>query len=447
MKGNLFKRILTATIVTAVLSAAMAFSALAANPVNTENTVKFKKDLILRNLENGTYYCPNITYTFSVAPIESTTDKIVDKDDATKVVAKILPGPAESVYFTMDGTTKIYTGSIAYTSSPQAFTSSGSRYQTEATLNVDVTKFTAPGVYRYVLTDTTPTADLFAAGITRKDYINTLYLDLYIVNGDTVGTFKVGSAVLVTKTGDYGNTDGTVTVTKTNGFVTKDDEITAVTNIDLYRTVNIRVTKKITGDMADLNHKFPFNIQINNSNAATTTDGDGNVSNTNLYYYHGASASSLTAANGNVLSPSIGNNEIYYIRGLSPKAQINVGETNDTSETYKVTIVGKSSLESTASTETYKDKVSVAPTTKIYFKDLSGTTVTTDPVSDYDTANKATDVSKVADTTTVRELDFTNNCETISPTGVVLRFAPYAMMFGLGCLLLLGARRRREEEA
>ena len=49
-----------------------------------------------------------------------------------------------------------------------------------------------------------------------------------------------------------------------------------------------------------------------------------------------------------------------------------------------------------------------------------------------------------ADTT----VDYTNDRESISPTGLVLRFAPYFAMFaaGIALFLILGVKRRKNEE-
>jgi hypothetical protein len=41
---------------------------------------------------------------------------------------------------------------------------------------------------------------------------------------------------------------------------------------------------------------------------------------------------------------------------------------------------------------------------------------------------------------------YTNTKDAISPTGVVLRTAPYVMMIGFAAFFILAARRRREDE-
>ena len=48
----------------------------------------------------------------------------------------------------------------------------------------------------------------------------------------------------------------------------------------------------------------------------------------------------------------------------------------------------------------------------------------------------------------ISEITYTNNLDQISPTGVVLRFAPYFAMFAAGAALfiILGIKRRKSEE-
>ena len=51
-----------------------------------------------------------------------------------------------------------------------------------------------------------------------------------------------------------------------------------------------------------------------------------------------------------------------------------------------------------------------------------------------------------ADDDTVHTIAVDNNLQVISPTGVTLRVAPYALMLGVGLFLVAFSRKRRKEE-
>ena len=277
-----------------------------------------------------------------------------------------------------------------------------------------------------MITDITDTSALYDAGITRPDdYIKTRYLDVYVkYNADETG-FEVYGYVLTDSniTAIKGKEDQPLSwdtpAAKSSGYIA-DSETEKGT--DEYHTIDIKVTKVVTGAMGDKTHEFPFAITVSNSN---------------LYFYSGELASTpsavsqLTSGNATSLSALLKNDEVFYIFGLNPKATVVYTETNNTPDTYQVTI-----KDNAGAIVNSVDAEDTAP--------LTGTQTTgTLAVSNYDTDNSDSSVKATIIATGNNAITFTNNLNEISPTGVALRVAPYALMLVGGIVLLLVSRRRK----
>ena len=275
--------------------------------------------------------------------------------------------------------------------------------------------FPSAGAYRYVITDDTTDDDLYDAGVVRPSgYDNELFLDVYVINATDPDTgdpiLKIDKAILVTDKGSYGETDpGTVTNTKTNGFEN-----------DKYYTVDIEVTKIVTGGMGDKTHKFPFTITIENNPKEET----------NMTYYTALNSGAVSATNDPSVSPELQDGDVFYIYGLNPKATVKVKEENDTQDTYSVTISspGEDDPWAEAASVGYRDTVEMP---------------TAQAVTTYSIATLNSEVSM----TNAKRIEVTNDYDYVSPTGLVLRYGPFVLLLaGAACFFLIGRRRKESEE-
>lgn len=362
-------------------------------------------------------YGPTVTYTYSIAPATVASGaKVTDYNNVEHIVEA---GPADSASLT-DNTAE-------FNSSEVTLSSGSAEITDDITVTIDTSVFTKPGIYRYVITDNTTTETLFAAGITRPDdYIKDRYLDVYVKYNTNETAFEVYGYVLTDAniTAIEGTDDQPLSwvkpTAKSSGYIA-DSERTKGT--DEYHTIDVKVTKQITGAMGEKTHEFPFAIAVSNSS---------------LNFYSGELAnaptavSSLTDRTATSLSASLKDDEVFYIYGLNPKATVTYTETNDTPDHYQVTIT-----DDAGAIVNSIDKVSTNP--------LLGTQTTSAlAVSNYNTDNSTTSVAATVTATHNKEITFENNLTEISPTGVVLRIAPYALMLGAGILLLVLSRRRRK---
>ena len=434
MKKTL-KRLSTLALAAAMVLAmnTMVFAATTTNGVveTSDTTITLDKTILVFNANGSTVYNPGITYNYSIAPDTSVTTgtKITDKDGDTVVVQT---GPTGGA--TLSDSTAVF--SAANTT---AATSTGTALTDTITASVDLSKFTKAGVYRYVITETQPT-NLTEVGITRPSgYVATRYLDVYVKNG-TSG-LEVFGYVCFTGTGTIidGKTPGNSSIDgKTTGFVeqydsnTDPDTTTLTGNLaDRYYTYDLTIEKEITGDMADLTNAFPFTFATSNAvtgqqfTVAYSGSTKGSIK-TGVTNGVAAIGTDVTAELSDTSIASTTDGDKLTIKGLPANTKFNITETNDTVDTYKVTISGVQDTDNKTETEVAANGTHAVNSVAV-------------AISNY-TAYDGTDPTT---TGKYSAITFTNKLDSVSPTGIVLRFAPYLLILGAGIILLVLSRRRR----
>ena len=379
------------------------------------------KELTGYNPDGSTVNAPNITYNYSIAP--GTSDiTITDKDG---VVANTKSGVGEPTITNAVSWTSTETIATAATGSHD-----GTNNLKPITINFTNVNFEAAGVYRYVITESLP--DGFAydtSGVTNGDITNTRYLDVYVRDardtetGRQIYGYVLFQNVPANHTANS-ETDSDVTAAvKTTGFVSDTDANDSTTlSADSYYTYNVTITKTLVNDSAMNSNKFPFSVTFANRNITKSIDIIGTADGT---------AEAADVANGSItsvaVSPAIAHGGSVVYTGIPVGTTVTVHETNNvTGTTYSS--VGAITTAETGDT---------AADTKV----IAPSVVSNDAVVASTTAGTAVSASKT--------IAFTNTLEVISPTGIVLRVAPYLLMLAAGIALvviLLAKRRRHTDE-
>ena len=376
-------RVATTLVATAMLASLAAPAYADSAPTTSNEQISFTSTLKLNDDEKfATVPSASLTYTLSL-PEDSDHDGVYQA--ATGNSPEILVGILPAT------TTQTVTFSNA-----DSWTGTGNDTVTETVLfDFSGVVFTKPGIYRYVVTEsdasTNNTNDFVSDGT------NDRYLDLYVKNGEagTTGADKytVYSYVLV-KSADVPTKAGN-SVTYGDGSKNEGYEATYTTN-------EFDLSKVVTGDLGNKNPgAFSFTIEVS---GLKTGDKIG------LKAYGVTSyAPSGTASSEGKISidgVNLGDGENYSIVGLPTGAIVKVTENLNANEGY---------------TTSYQ---------------VNGGNAVTEKTANC-TIVKQTDANTVV---------FTNRKDTITPTGIVMDVAPYALLVVIaaaGCFVFL--RKRRED--
>jgi hypothetical protein len=315
------------------------------------------------------------------------------------------------------------------------------------TFTGDISKFSAAGIYRYAITDqsTTDATNLAAledAGVVKGATTDQEYfLDVYVKNG-TSG-LEFGGFVLMNSnptTIDKSTDPQTNTDLKESGFdetelTTTTEGGTTVVKLDpttpadltknySYTTYNVTLNKAIAGGLGDKKHGFPFAVAVGVQGTHPSLGYDYEITGND----NTANNVALTNQTAIPASINLSNNGTLKLWGLSPFATINYTETNDTDSKYQVKVgetAGAADIQAEVEKAKNETLAAWAAAQNITTGYAIGTTATLNTVTD--------------------AVYYTNTLNDISPTGVVLRFAPYIFIAAAAVLLLVFARRRRED--
>lgn len=394
---------------------------------DVDSTVVIGKDLAIYNVGYNKSYSPNITYTFTISSGNPNGATVNDGNRTMAVSAGNMDAVLEAqsnVVFTAQECVDTDNDLATFVRGNMEF-------------SFDVDDFSAPGIYRYVITDTTSADTLRNAGVVRPaGYEDTKSLDVYvisnpnytpggqgsetpyIINGYVLTDIEVTESITGATDKDPGfrsvietpvtleipGTSRTDVTPPTDGQQTEDvinghSGIVGDNAFDYYYSYNLTVSKQITGNMADMNHAFQFNAAIINAPATTTVDNHFYAQNVN-----GA------ITNAEPVAFNLGHGTSYTIYGLNPYMLATITETNDTASTYKV-----------STSDNVITNVNVAPGLTAADSNIA--------ISNYATANASGMPSTAA--TGVAPLTFTNNLESLPPTGVMLVVAPFIIVAAL----------------
>ena len=414
-------------------------------PQSQSKSIKIAKELTVYNVDETTINAPTITYAYEVtagSPGISITDAASDHENSTPVTVATKAGNLTGLK--VNGTVGV-TGNIAW-SPTETVTANTTGAENLKYLTIDFSDvvFGAAGVYRYVITETPHSGvDTYAAtGVTETTSAtnpHVRYLDVYVrpatsgfTNGTVAADWDIYGYVCMLESEEITDAGDTATTgaVKTNGFVSGTNDSTAYL-ADQYYTYNVTVSKTVTNDAyAKATHAFPFTVLFTNATITQPVDISSSTTGTAGGFTDPTSAALSANTTKGILTLK-DSSSVKYI-GIPNGTQIEVYETNDVAGvTYQVTTTtdGASSAQVDVAVidgTTPTTAVAQAATKEAY----QSTKTTITPTVDVD--------DDVAHTIAID-----NNLQLISPTGVVLRVAPYALMLAAGIALLLIARRRK----
>lgn len=377
---------------------------------NAINTVSIKKELIFINDAGSQVREPNVTYTYTIAAVTLATTDNVNVRDVDGISGKVKSGVAAALPAETSATIVFKEDNPLVATSANGI--AATRYVDYA---FDASQFPGPGIYRYVITESN--TDKAAVGVEEvTTYVKTRYLDVYVRKTSETDTTPVIYGYVLfedtTTTAFDAFADPTVNLDKkSEGFVnTSDTSAGEYSDVDVYRTQDLTITKETKGLMADKANDFPVTITFAmpatiTADVLVNTDLGGNAT---LDGTATDSVGTYVTLDATSFDGTVDDGSSISFIGVPEGTTFSIVETNNTPDSYKV-------------------KISLATDGDLLAEAII-------PAGSTSASSTATAIDTTSDVT------ITNTLDMISPTGFVTRFAPYALLLVGGILLIVLGR-------
>ena len=448
----MMKRILGLFLTLTMLFTLFAATATAANPTLSSKAVTLNKAIKASNPDHDRVYGPNITYTYAVTAPSADVEGVEIEDDEG-ITAETKAGVLTGLYVNNTNST---TGTIAWTNTDILEASSTGVNNTKG-LTIDFSRvvFPSTGVYRYKITET---ATYIGTGVAPNPD-NVRYLDVYVkpvttgynsnenlaTNWDIYGVRCI--AYIDADNKNISESNVPPNFEKTDAFTTND-----------YRTYNVTVGKTLVNDPSQNGNRFPFQVDFVDSSNGVLGTGNTNFQLITEYSGNVQVDRTAQAATTTVNNTAVAANTIYKAAGTAP---FSPGIANGGSVTYvgipaglfKVNVSESNNVSGTTYTVTATEQIGSATASDVVFDDpASSGTLSTNGKSVVVAPTQTAAYKQASANSTGNNvaIQYTNTLNEISPTGYMVRVAPYvgAVLFaGLALFVILAARKKSKKEA
>lgn len=383
-------------------------------------TTSFDKYLVMDKQAN----VPNATFTYAVTAGTAKAYDVAGKKfqvlagvDANKITMDGVGGTTESPALANTIVFRQGDGSDTHDATKDAYVKdlvAGKKYAMQtATLDLSNVKFTEPGVYRYIITESgTNQAVENDADVTRV-------LDVYVndASADVAGVFTkkltIAGYVLHSNENDdpdvslgesFGST-GNYTATKSQGFTNS------------YDTSDLTLRKEVKGNQASRDKYFEFTLNI--ANAQPNTKYDVVIDD----------ADATSGTNAATIEANAGKANVRYITTDGDGKAIQKFYLQHGQQVTVQGIAKETTYAVTENAEDYKPTANTVATPSVKIK-----------------AN--TDSAEVNGTIASEDLTtgYLNTREGIIPTGVIMAVAPFAAVTLLGAVGMVTIKMRKKED-
>ncbi len=433
-------------------------------PVSQDKTLVLSKEITAYNLDETTINAPTISYTYTIGAATVATGSTVTDAAAKHTSDTAVTAPVKAGIVSATAPSILNSGVVSWTPAETLTASTdGTANKKDISIDFSGVIFTGPGIYRYAITEALSGAtDTYAAsGVTETELADNTkgshvrYIDVYVrpstetdntkpsyfTDGSTAAQWDIyGYTCFYNNAQTITDANKTTVPVKTTGFVSGTTNGTTVLKADSYYTYNLTLSKTVVNDgYAAANVAFPFTVLFTNDIVTKNVDIIGNIENATVTGYTDPAMAAPSAGTTNGIVNIKSGGQIKYI-GIPNGTSVEVYETNTvTGVTYKVdTAVTRATVTTTTdNTVVWGDAPQTAVAQAAQKPDYQSTKATITTTADQDDDNDYT-------------VAITNTLVTISPTGVIIRVAPYALLLGAGAVLFVLSRRgkrKSEEEA